>query len=312
MKRGVAAILFILVMAYSAQAISADIKDVGESCDPEQEASLVSINDTDGGHVAEPGYYGHEVCVEGEIEYNVRESCTGGETHVFSLFDRTNSHLSMYSTYNYDVCSRQTRAWVDSTCSENGTAVLSVESDNNTHVAEPNHEDFSQQICMSFIEPENVTVELSGLSGDDFYVDDHEETVEPREESWRLLEYPYVVAEENNHVTGLVSQGDFVKLSHPDETVMSMTVSEGSILVPHTEGGVENIERRQDMVLDNVFLRQLSPSFAFFIPDQPTVRVVLQPDQEVEGFSSVLRRDITIGVSNEGLRDGELVINIEG
>lgn len=290
----------LVLLTSQAYGISSSI----ESSCGDNEIELVSINDTEGGHIAEPGYYSeNKVCVEGIKQAEIRQSCKTGETHSFSMFELENAHLSMYSVYNYDVCTGRTIGRIADTCDQ-GSAVLSVMSDNNTHVAKPGY--FSKQLCLFKEPPENVTLELSGLSGS-FYADGQSIS---SGETFSIAEYPYIVSEESSHTRGIVSYGDFVRLSRSSAGTISLTQSSGGFLLPFTSGAMEDIENRQQRVNSRRFLNLLSPSFGYAIPDNPMVKIILQPDQKVEGFSNTLKRDIRITVKNKGLEDGELVIEL--
>lgn len=291
-------VLLLLLLSASVSGLNSSINN---SCSGDEEP-LVSINDTNGSHVAEPGYYDKDVCVEGAVEFEIKQGCDQNQIETFALFNRTNSHLSMYSTYKYSVCSNSVSASVENTCSK-GKAVLSVESDNNTHAAGPGK--LSQQLCLFPEDPENVTLEISGLAGT-FYGDGQQIS---SGQTIRIAEYPYIVAEQSSTVTGIVSYGDFIKFSRPSQDTLSLTQTETGFIVPFTSGNHGDIEDRQELVLNREFLNQLSPNFAFFIPEIPTVKVILEPTTNATGFRSTLRGQVEITAANQGLKNGDLVVD---
>jgi len=300
MKNWAVLAALILVVPPTSALIDTEIRDGDIGCQ-EDEEPVISLNSTEGGHAAEPGYFGKELCVRGDEYFELRQKCRNSEIRSFSLFDRDNSHLSMYSSYTYEVCSPRTSGYVDNTC-DDGKAVLSVVSDNNTHVAEPGVLD--KQLCLFQETPENITVQLSGLDGSSYYADDEQISTG---KTLRIVEYPYIVSDKP---AGIISYGDFIKLSRPSSDTVSLTQQASSFILPHTSGGVQAIESREDSINDRDFLQRISPSFNYMIPEQQTIRVILKPKQKIKGFTGTYQSH-EIKVENKGLDGEELVVNME-
>lgn len=294
------ALIIALIFAISqASAVEVDIKS---SC-ADNEEPLVSLSDTSGGHIGEPGAYSNQVCVRGATEFNIRQTCQETETQVFSLFARENAHISAYPDYKYSVCSKGVRADLRTSCLDNQTEALSIYSDDNSHVADVSV--LQDSLCLYRPAPTNITVELSGLSGD-FYADDQPLSTG---DSLTLVEYPYAVSENNGMTTGLVSYGEFVRLSRPETDTVSMTQQSSAFLLPYFAGNHQELEDEQEQVNEKRLLNLLSPSFSYTIPENPRVKVALQPDQQNIGFRNTLRNDIGITIRNEGLDNGNVLIS---
>ncbi len=301
MRRKTILVLLLLLLSTSVSGLEASIKN---SCGP-QEEPLISMYSLNNSHAATPGHFQYQVCVEGERDFNIRDECGPEEVRVFSLFSENNSHISMYSSYTYEVCSKDTRGAVRSSCFSNETAAFSVHSDNNSHVGEVGY--YGDNLCLFKQPPKNITLSISGLSGN-FQADDDPIA---QGNNLRLAEYPYIVAENSGKVRGIVSYTEFVELSRSSSDKISVTQTGPTFLVPFTEGDHQVIEDRQELVINTRFFNVLNPSFGFNIPEQPQVRVALKPDQDVEGFTGTLRNSIEIAVQNRGLKNGTLTIRIE-
>lgn len=294
------ALVTALILAISqASAVESDIKN---SC-ADNEEPLISISDTSGGHIGEPTAYSKKVCIRGAAELEIRQDCREAETQVFSIFALDNAHISSYPDYKYSVCSQGLRADLRTSCLDNQTEALSIYSDDNSHVGNPSV--FQDSLCLYRPPPKNITVELSGISGD-FYADDQPLSTG---DSLSLVEYPYAVSESNDMTSGIVSYGDFVKLSRPETDAVSMTQKSSAFLLPYMAASHQEIEDEQEQVNEKRFLNLLSPSFSYPIPENPYVKVVLKPDQQNEGFRDTLRNDIGITVRNEGLEDGNVLVS---
>lgn len=304
MRRKTAAFFLLTIFSVSLVSAAGLEASIKSSCGPREEP-MVSISDLDSGHVGAPGHYSNDVCVKGARDFNIRQDCNPEEVRVFSIFSPNNTHVSIHPSFTMSVCSKSTRGTMRGSCLSNETAAFTAISDNNTHVGGIGQ--FSQKLCLFKQPPENVTLSISGLSGS-FQADD---TSISQGETIRIAEYPYVVAENSGNVKGIVSYTDFIKLTRSSSDTVSVTQSGPTFLVPFTEGDHDTIEQRQQLVLSGEFLDMLNPSFSFFIPDQPTLRVTLKPDQEVEGFTDTLTGEVEIAVQNKGLQNGNLVINME-
>lgn len=296
-------LLFSLILAVPlVSGLSVSIKS---SCNSDEE-NMVSLNSTStGGHLGEPELYDDQVCVEGATELELKQTCGSTQSVLFSLYSRNNSHFSIFPDYRYNVCSEDLTASVKNSCPGNSTAAFSVFSRDSSHAAALGV--YGKTLCLSRQAPKNITVQLTGLSGS-FYADNQPISTG---ETLTLVEYPYIVAEENGMTRGVVSYGDFVKLSRPSTGTASLTQQSSSFLLPYFKGGHEELEDEQEQVMERRFLNLLSPSFTYPIPDNPYVRVILEPDQKVEGFRDTLRGSIEIQAKNKGLEDGQLVITMK-
>lgn len=270
--------------------------------------SFVSLNDTEGGHAAEPSYYSNKVCVERSQTLEVRDQCKEDEISTLNLFKKNNSHVSTYSNdYLYQVCSKSisTRFNPDTSCRENETKLLSLARDNNSHVASPSYSDsiYDSALCGSYEQPENVTVSLSGVStpvhADGGQISTGESFVPP-------VNYPYIASEKP---IGIVNYGNFLRLSRPKTDKISMTQrGDGSFLIPNAEGNLSSIEAREDDILERSFLNRISPSFSLEERDKPLVRTVYRFDRKIEVSDSSGRENIKI--ENMGLEEGELKLKL--
>lgn len=293
---------FILLPLASGQQINVSVDN---SCESNEEP-LVSLKDTSGGHIGEPGHYSNDICVRGAVDISIQKSCKG--TRMFSIADRKNAHFSPYRLYRYDVCSNRLAGEVRKNCLEEGyTTAFSVAKNNNSHAASPGSSEYSKKFCLFRAPPENVTLEVSGLEGE-FRADDISIS---SGETRTLVEYPYVVAENSNRVRGVVGYTNFTRLSRTSSNTVTLTQSGSTFLVPHTEAEVADIENEQDEILSNRFLDSISPSFGFPEPEAPTIRIVRTPDHKVKGFKGTLAGDINLRVKNKGLEASQLVIEID-
>ncbi|MFB6213884.1 MAG: hypothetical protein ABEJ07_04965, partial [Candidatus Nanohaloarchaea archaeon] len=282
-----------------APSIAAVDTAIRPSCHDDEEA-LVSLNDTSGGHLGEPGFYDSQLCARGVSSAAVRQTCRSDETQLFSLFSRNNSHFSIYPEYRYDVCVESgLQTAVRPSCPPNETAALSVFSDNNSHAGGMGS--YDRQLCFYREAPENITLQLSGIPGD-FYADNQATSVG---ETFRLAEYPYIVSEQGGTTRGVVSYGGFVKLSRPSPDIASVTQTGSSFLLPFFSGGHAEIEDEQEQVNSRRFLELLSPSFSYTIPTKPRVKVLMRPDRNIVGFRDTLSGQVELTVSNEGLNSDD-------
>ena len=300
-------LVLVLFMTSYVQAIDVSVDN---SCSIEYEPML-SLHDTSGGHVGDENNYDTKVCVSDVEYFDVKNQCDDDERSLLSLNSETNSHISTYDNeYDFDLCSRRLETEIKSTCNEDQTKILSVTEENNTHAASPFFEDstYSESICLKREPPENVTVTLSGLSGS-VYADGS--PINTGESITPPAAYPYVVSEQP---VGLVSYGNFQRLSRNSADTISMTqnTDSGSYLLPFTEGGYREIEDEQSAVLDKTFLDTVSPNFGFTSVEIPTVRVIYNSDQGVEGFDQTLRTGrIELAISKLGSNSDNLTVKID-
>lgn len=298
MNRKILGILALVLLIGNASGLNSTIRD---SCEGD-EAPLISLNDTEGGHVAEPDFYGNQVCVNGLREPEIKTDC-GDKVRMFSIFSREDSHLSEFDIYSYGVCAQNTRGYVNSTCS-GSEEIVSVRFDNNTHAASPGH--YPQGLCLKKINPTNLTIQVSGLSGS-FYAD--ENTINEGE-TLSFLEYPYIVAENNGFTRGILSYGDFVKLSRTSNSI-SLTQTTSTFLLPFYNADYRELEDEQQEVLDRSLLDSFSPSFSYLIPETPRIKVALRPEHKIRGFEDSESGIVEVSAQNLGLIGTDLVVEIK-
>lgn len=260
---------------------------VQSTCDVEYEPML-SLSDATGGHIGDEDYYNTKVCVSDVEYFEIKNQCGGDERSVLSVNSKENAHISMFDNeYNYELCTRRLETDVRSTCNANETKILSVTKDNNTHAASPFHTDnaYTESICLKREPPENVTVSISGLSGN-VYADGS--SINAGESISPPAAYPYIVSDQP---VGIVSYGGFQRLSRVSSDTVSVTqeAGSGSYLLPFSREGYEEIEDEQTQINDRTFLNSVSPNFGFSSVEIPTVKVAYSPDQPIRGFDETLR-----------------------
>jgi hypothetical protein len=304
--RKISGLLLILVFVSSAAALEVS---VGSSCTTEEEP-MISLNDTSGGPIAEPGYYDNKVCVSQAEYFEVQENCGKDGKTVFSMKERNNSNLSIYKNeYLYKVCTQRMVSKVRNSCKSNETKALSVTSENNTQAAAPSYADstYSKSLCIRNEIPENFTLELSGVSGP-IYADG--ESINSGESITPPINYPYIVSDQP---LGIVDYGSILRLSRPDSNTISAVqeTNSGSFIIPFTTGGQKEIEGAEENIANRRFLDLVSPNFGFKKLDTPIVKVRYNFPYKANGFENELsagRNEFSI--RNKGLQQDDLRIDI--
>lgn len=253
-----------------------------------------------------PGFYTYDVCVQGirdsEITSNQCDENVG--FHLFS--EEENSHFSTDEVYNLNVCTGQMATSVQPSCSENQTTIMSVSDDHNAHIAEPGV--FDQHLC-GFIEaPNDVSVTLSFESEQQNVYFDGSEV--DGSQSFSIAEYPYLISEDGGTVQGLVAS-DFQSAQRSvnghDEFMMSRERGSATFFIPFTEGDRNDIENREEAVLNNEFLTLLDPSFGFFIPDTPKIKIALKPNTNVDSQLDISSGSYTLVVRKTDENEVEIL-----
>lgn len=296
----------ILISVGSASGIDVSI---AENCDGDFEP-MASLENTNGGYLAEPGYYTENICVN-DIEYTeVRDVCTPNENILLALESRSNTNISIYdNNYDYRLCAPDIRSAVRNSCLEDETKVLSVESDDNSYVAAPDYTDstFDQSLCFSASIAENVSISLSGLEGN-FYSNNSE--IETGASITPPINYPYIV---DSQPKGLVGYGEAIKLSKVSSNTAKMTqsVDSGSFLLPFTKGGYQEIQDEEEAILDRTFLNTVSPNFGYGLVDEPEIKVAYSSPRSLDGFNEGIGINYNnLRIKNLGLQGGKLKIDI--
>lgn len=295
-----------LVFAGSINAISVS---VGSSCGSDE--PVVSLNKTTGGHIAEPGFYPNQVCLE-KIKYTqIRDNCNSEEQLLFTMESKNNSHLSIYDNeYSYELCAPRLTTQVRDSCLGNETKLLSVASDNNSHAAAPGYTDtaFDRSLCIAKKVPENVTVSLSGLSSP-VYADGSE--ISSGSSITPPINYPYIV---DNQPKGMIGYGQVLRISRTSSDTVSITQGRdsGGFLLPLTDGGRAEIEDEEEQIVNREFLNSISASFSFARAVEPTVKVFYTAPHSVNGFDSPLGTGTNnLRLKNLGLQGQNLTVGIE-
>lgn len=296
----------LVILIGSASGISVSVDN---TCNEDFEP-LVSIENTDGGSVAEPDYYSQNVCVD-DIEYSqIRDSCTSSERVISYLDSSTGGNLSIYDTdYSYRLCAPDIKSAVRNSCGENETKILSVESDHNTRAAAPSYSDtvYDQSLCLSISSPKNITLSISGLENN-FYADGSQ--INTGEELTPPIDFPYI---SDDQPRGIVAYGEVIQISKVSTDTASMTLDSntGSFLLPFTEGGYQEIEDERDEIIERNFLNMVSPNFGFEILNDPEVKIAYNSNRSLEGFSDRIGVNYNdLRIKNLGLRGNELKIDM--
>jgi hypothetical protein len=283
MRKTVLAVLLVLLMGSATAEIEAEISP---SCEGDQEP-LISMQNSQAeySNPGHPSHFEEKVCVRGIREAKISNSCTESVGFYLSSND-TDSHFSKFSSYNFPVCTGQMITAVRDSCLSNQTALFSVSSEHNGHVAEPGF--YPQDVCGFYAPPENVqiSVEFNSSSADEVCFDEEKKG----EEEFRFAEFPYMVSDSEEYVSGLVPDNFlYAQRTLEDRNRLSIrrTSSQASYLFPLTEGDYRDVERHQQEILGNTFLDQLEPSFSFYIPEEATVRASLNPAANISGSLSL-------------------------
>lgn len=273
--------------------VSADLEfNIRDSCEGDEEA-IFSMHQKQDSNIGMPGYFKYQVCAEG-IEYSeIRNSCNSDENSVISMFQRNDSHVSINQEYNWDVCIPQVKTNLSQSCSN---PIVSMHSDFDSHVAEPGY--YSNQLCASFEEPENVTVGLELSSKEDVYVDGS--SAEKRSYTPIELAYPYISTDQP---LGLVSYGSIEQIEYSENpnSVLELTQSANSVsvLIPYTSGGYTEIEDDETDVTDRTFLDRYSASFSDTGDSVPVLKVRKKFQHDVDGFEDTESGSVKVSVRNK-------------
>ncbi|MFT4892332.1 MAG: hypothetical protein ACI8Z7_000099 [Candidatus Nanohaloarchaea archaeon] len=283
----------------SAQTADFNIRDTCQ----DREEPLFSLYDREGGNIGEPGHFKWQVCGSGVEEVEIQESCESDMNSILSMYQRNDSHASTYQNYRLQVCASFTASINNSCQPEN--RIVSLAKQDNSHVAEPG--EFSYQLCGSPQKVETVTLEMTLDSEGQIYSDG-----QPVSEGYYTedAEFPYIVTDQP---AGIVSYGSWNSINYTSQgskDVLRVEQSEGGFLIPNTKEDYTAIESREDLVENQNFLQQVSPSFGFPQPEDPTVRVILDPEVKVDGFNRSLQGSISLYARHRADSDPEAVIDL--
>lgn len=270
MRKQTALFLLITVFTFQGAAQTQLASTVSSECpsDHERVISMFNPNETFS-NAAARGLYDRNLCLKGpgDILYN---SCS--EPDFYLSGNTTNSHFSTNNVYGMGVCISEFRNRVGDSCFDNETAIMSVSSKHNAHVGWPGF--FDKQLC-GWLEPEkpdNTTVKINLDSGGTVFIDDVN-TYGPV----KVAEYPYIVQEDEPHLRGIVSHSMIEAEAGSNKRRLEMTTSveNGRYFIPFTEGDHENVENRQEEVLDRTFLSLVNPQFGEGSEETPLVKTII-------------------------------------
>ncbi|MFB6167030.1 MAG: hypothetical protein ABEJ62_02090 [Candidatus Nanohaloarchaea archaeon] len=300
------ALLLVAIALLSGSTGASVINSTIQQTCPEDYESVISMpgKSVGYGNPGPPGFYSHDLCVQGIIDSRVASSCTKNAAFYLSENASEDAHLSQYSSYKVPVCTGRMVTRVRSSCPSGENALMSVSGQTNAHVAEPGF--YDQQVCGFFAPPQNVTLELEFnlTSSDSVYIDD----TQVGEEDIRLAEYPYIVSEGGGAVAGIVAPNMIRaerKLGNENRLVMER--EEGSFYVPFTRGGHDRIEDDQSSMLSGSFETMLEPSFGFFTPEEATIRTALDTGLDINSGLELGQGSHTLEIT----KTGENTISIE-
>jgi len=284
-------ILLAFLIAFAVGSVSAEPSfSIKDSCETGDELNLFSMNDKKGGNIGDPGYFQHQVCVTEVSSTEIRSSCRSDESSIISMFERNDSHASVFDDYRYDVCVDGLEVSLNKTCEK---PIVSLHSKTDSHVAEPGH--FKYQLCATRDIPKTVTLSIK-TDSDEVYVDgkiSDKESYGPGE-----LAHPYI---STGNALGIVSYGPLESIDHKSSSLDTLSVRQqkaGSFLVPLTRNTYTEIDDDREPVNDRSFLEQTEASFGFPPVERPTLRVGGSPDYRIEGFEDRLSGDINLYVRN--------------
>ncbi|MFT4893052.1 MAG: hypothetical protein ACI8Z7_000847 [Candidatus Nanohaloarchaea archaeon] len=282
MRITVLALLFALLIS----SVSADIQSGIKGECSESEVPVISISDPQEtySHASAPDYYDQNLCISGIESSELTEDECDSSAGFYLTGTEDEAHFSVFDTYRVSVCtdSMETRVTSDTgSCNENETALFSVSGNDNAHVADTDV--FDQKVCGSYITPGNVSLslEFNHSSTDQVYFDGEQVS---GEESFDSAGYPYMVSEGDGMVSGIVtSKFGSASRNIQGENILTVSTSEtdSSFIVPYTEGDRADIENREEMIENNEFLGEVKPSFGYLLPESPTIRVIYDPEVEL-------------------------------
>ena len=305
-------ILLLIILSFNG---SASLNStIAESC-PDNYQGILSMANPDAtfSNPGPPGLYQYNVCVTGITEVEIRNQCR--DTPAFYLSsDSTDAHFSNTKGYNMEVCTGRMITRVKDSCLPNQTALFKVSEPINgqgRHVSGlDSNNPYNQFVCGFYAPPSNISYSLDfNLSNsDEVYFDDEQKTSEFTKST--LAEFPYLVSVSSQHIAGLVANS-YVEASREIDGTNKLTLKreagKNGVIIPLTPGDTDTIEDKQGVILDNRFLNQLYPSFNFFTPSTPVVRVVLASDAELVSNLSIGAGGHNIQLEKTG--DNEITIS---
>lgn len=277
--------IIILVVFSSTASAQLDSSIQGE-CSSRQEP-VISISDPikTYSHLAEPGYYDNQLCIDGISESTIQQNRCDSSTgfHISSRED--NAHFSKFSPYRLNVCTGEMTTRITSeqgSCRSNETELFSVSSEDNAHVSGKGI--FKHIVCGSYTTPENVTMELEfNLTNEDNVSFDEEEV--NGEQEYQSADFPAFTVEGDQMTSGLIAS-DFKTASRSFEQSENVyRIDSGfpsSVIIPFTSGNSQDIQNRKELILQNNLLNQIKPSFENQMPERSVIRVIYSPEIQLD------------------------------
>jgi hypothetical protein len=300
----IATLLAVLILssgAVSAQQAEFSIRE--DTCN-DREEPFFSLHDKEGGNVGEPGYFKWQVCGDGVEEVTIQDECSSNMNSIVSMYQRNDSHVSVYDNYKLQVCASFTASINNSCQPEN--RIISMAKEDNSHAAAPG--EMANTLCASEKGIESITLEMSLADGNDVYVDD--ETAVEQLYTASDLDYPYIVTDDPAGIVGYSSLRSIEYSSTANRDIFRVTQNGGRFIVPNTMESYSDIEDEEETITNREFLQQLRPSFSFFQPETPTIRVILRPNKTVRGFDHELRNFVELRSSYRVDNRTEPVVNL--
>ena len=156
--------------------------------------------------------------------------------------------------------------------------------------------------------PDNITLEMEFKPDSAVYVDGTEVSTGSPISSF---DFPYIVSDQPTGIVGLSGVEEIRYDGSPEK--FSVTQTGSRFLVPFTQGGYQTVEAEGDDILDGSFLQGIEPSFSFFQPEIPFVRVSYMFEYSIANYSGSKDGIDTVTVRNKlnGKNKTELSIQAE-
>lgn len=275
--------------------------DIRKSCgDDEPLISMADPNDTYS-NPGPPDMYEWQVCVEGIEESEITDSCERTSGFYLSSEKRT-AHFSAHPSYNKHVCTGRMKTRVTSEPKKSDEILLFTASNrSNGHIAKENI--FEYNVYGSYAAPDNVTLSMNFnlSSSDEVYFDgekiDGEETFRPP------ANFPYLISETDSVASG-VAAPSFLRSERKIRTRNSLRLTtragKSSFYVPMITGNRQDIESRQETIVNNEFMNRIAPSFSGIIPESPTVHVIYSPETDLNSEMEIYPGSYSINITKTG------------
>lgn len=247
-----------------------------------------------------PDMYRWKLCVDGIQESSISTSCEK-KTGFFISSKTKKAHLSFSDSYNLHVCTENIKVnFRAGQCFDNQTKLISMSGKSNAHVANPGV--FGNHLCGSLVRPENITMEMEAnlSSNDEVYFDDTE--IDPGDKEYPPAEFPYLVSVSDQYTTGIVKnsfQRAERRISGRNSLILKSDTGK-KFLIPFFSGDRDDVEERQQLIMDSEFMAQLKPSFSQVIPDEPNVKVSFTSDVELESDLDLFPGSYSLNITKIG------------